>query len=152
MGTTPVNHIENNTRVVPIQFHRNEWTVIIHSSATVIQFSIQQFFKRTYALNKWAPLPMGNISHTIEMKVTTSNKISDQVADQLGRCPWNSKMVGSCTRSAHIWNRSYHFRQNSQIGYDQEFPGSTVRNLFNGLMGRCLHVGSHSAWHTNLPS
>ena len=52
----------NNTKVVPIQFHRNEWTVIIHSSATVIQFSIQQFFKRTYALNKWAPLPMGNIS------------------------------------------------------------------------------------------
>ena len=40
----------------------NEWTVIIHSSATVIQFSIQQFFKRTYALNKWAPLPMGNVS------------------------------------------------------------------------------------------
>ena len=59
-----VIHIENNTRVVPIQFHRNEWTVIIHSSATVIQFSIQQFFKRTYALNKWAPLPMGNISRT----------------------------------------------------------------------------------------
>ena len=28
-------------RVVPIQFHRNEWTVIIHSSATVIQSSIQ---------------------------------------------------------------------------------------------------------------
>ena len=49
---------------MPIQFHRNEWTVIIHSSATVIQFSIQQFFKRTYALNKWAPLPMGNISIT----------------------------------------------------------------------------------------
>ena len=44
-------------------FHRNEWTVIIHSSATAIQFSIQQFFKRTYALNKWAPLPMGNISY-----------------------------------------------------------------------------------------
>ena len=63
MGTTPVNHIENNTRAVPIQFHRNEWTVIIHSSATVIQFSIQQFFKRTYALkNKSAAHPIGYIS------------------------------------------------------------------------------------------
>ena len=49
----------------PYNSTENEWTVIIHSSAAVIQFSIQQFFKRTYALNKWAPLPMGNISAAI---------------------------------------------------------------------------------------
>ena len=55
-----------------IQFHQNEWTVIIHSSATVIQFSIQQFFKRTYALNKWAPLPMGNISVLVWAGSTSS--------------------------------------------------------------------------------
>eukprot|EP01043_Picozoa_sp_COSAG02_P100189 COSAG02_NODE_36279_length_456_cov_2.058824_1_plen_152_part_11 len=50
-------------------------------------------------------------------KLSLQTKFSHRLPDQFCQCPWISKMVTSCTRSAHIATESYHCRQNSHIGY-----------------------------------
>jgi hypothetical protein len=105
-------------RFVPwIQFHRKRVDSKSHSSATVIQFSIQQFFKRTYALNKWAPLPMGNISadsdcerrrkignerrSDTKIRSTFKNLLLQYIPtlvlgfDHLGRCPEDRQITSA---------------------------------------------------------
>jgi hypothetical protein len=97
-------------RFVPwIQFHRKRVDSKSHSSATAIQFSIQQFFKRTYALNNWASLPIGNFSTPTPANLSrTTNSAKEGVY----RCSWWDRETN---QEAQIKFRFRFFRKDSKV-------------------------------------